>query len=527
MSIFGKFIKTIEESKPSQSVQSKPPVQKTKQNPVNVHQSKPQAAQVGQAVQQVSLDQNAIILEAQSKAREIILEARDQVFQMKKQAENDLKESQRKSLELQQKVLKEQAEISKNLLEIESKKSDLDSREQFIEEIKKKLELDRSNLVKTLEKTAGMTKNEAQDKLLSSLQLELSDEIEKRIKEAEEVIREKSDEKAREILTDSMLHGATDYVAEYTTSVVNLPSEDIKGRIIGKEGRNIRTYETITGVDVDFDTDVPNQIRLSCFDPVRREIARVTMERLIKDQRIQPTRIEEIYHQTKNELEKIMAIEGQKLCHAVGVYNLHPDLVKMLGRFKYRFSYGQNLIVHTLEETKIGIALANEVGADVNIVKLGCLLHDVGKIVAKTEGTHVTKGVELAKKYGVPQAAIDCIAQHHEDEPFSSVESMIVYIADAISGSRPGARHEPVEEYIDRLANIEKVADSYPEVEKSFAIQAGREVRVVVRPDKVDDKGINTLAHDIARKLESEIAMRPGQIKVTVIRETRASDQTN
>jgi ribonuclease Y len=251
------------------------------------------------------------------------------------------------------------------------------------------------------------------------------------------------------------------------------------------------------------------------------------MERLIKDERIQPTRIEEVYHQTKGEIEKIMALEGQKLCHEVGVYNLHPDLVKMLGRFKYRFSYGQNLIIHTLEETQIGIALANEVGADVNIVKLGCLLHDVGKIVAKTEGTHVTKGVELARKYGVPQEAIDCIAQHHEDEPFSSVESMIVYIADAISGSRPGARHEQVEEYITRLVNIEKVADSYPEVEKSFAIQAGREVRVIVRPDKVDDKGIETLAHNIARKLENEIAMRPGQIKVTVIRETRASDQTN
>lgn len=524
MSIFGKFIKTIEDSQPvtpvkKRSVSAAATSQtQTVQNPTDGRTVK---------IQSVSVEQHTVVLDAQSKAREIILEARDQVFQMKKQVENDLKDSQRKSLELQQKILKEQAEITRALAETESKNIDLDKRAQEIEDFKKKLEQDREALLKTLEKSAGMTKNEAQQKLLSSLEMELSDEIEKRIKEAEETIKERADEKAREILTDSMLHGATDYVAEYTTSVVNLPSEDIKGRIIGKEGRNIRTYETITGVDVDFDTDVPNQIRLSCFDPVRREIARVTMERLIKDQRIQPTRIEEIYEQTKSELEKIMAVEGQKLCHAVGVYNLHPDLVKMLGRFKYRFSYGQNLIVHTLEETKIGIALANEVGADVNIVKLGCLLHDVGKIVAKTDGTHVTKGVELAKKYSVPQAAIDCIAQHHEDEPFSSVESMIVYIADAISGSRPGARHEPVEEYIDRLSNIEKVADSYAEVEKSFAIQAGREVRVIVKPEKVDDKGINTLAHDIARRLETEIAMRPGQIKVTVIRETRASDQTN
>lgn len=523
MSIFGKFIKNIEDTQPSTSAKAKTAVSTA---PASVAK-KPLSSVPRPVAVSSAIDQSNVVFEAQAKAREIILEARDQVFQMKKQAENDLKDAQQKTLELQQKILREQSEVTKALAEVESKNVDLENKSEEINKTKQKLEEDRALLLKTLEKSAGMTKNEAQQKLISTLEMELADEIERRVKEAEETVKETADIKAREILTDSMLHGATDYVAEYTTSVVNLPSEDIKGRIIGKEGRNIRTYETITGVDVDFDTEIPNQIRLSCFDPVRREIARVTMERLIKDQRIQPTRIEEIYHQTKSEIEKIMAVEGQKLCHEVGVYNLHPDLVKMLGRFKYRFSYGQNLIVHTLEETKIGIALANEVGADVNIVKLGCLLHDVGKIVAKTEGTHVTKGVELAKKYSVPQGAIDCIAQHHEDEPFSSVESMIVYIADAISGSRPGARHEPVEEYINRLENIEKVADSYPEVEKAFAIQAGREVRVIVRPDKVDDKGIETLAHDIARRLENEIAMRPGQIKVTVIRETRASDQTN
>jgi len=522
MSIFGKFIKNIEDAQPTKSAKSK-----TTEKVLSGLPSKNFASAVSQSSTVSAIDQNNVVFEAQAKAREIILEARDQVFQMKKQAENDFRDSQKKTLELQQKILQEQSEVTKALTDLESKNVDLDNKSLEIDKTKKKLDEDRVLLLKALEKSAGMTKSEAQQKLISTLELELADEIEKRVKEAEETVKETADEKAREILTDSMLHGATDYVAEYTTSVVNLPSEDIKGRIIGKEGRNIRTYETITGVDVDFETDIPNQIRLSCFDPVRREIARVTMERLIKDQRIQPTRIEELYHQTKGEIEKIMAVEGQKLCHEVGVYNLHPDLVKMLGRFKYRFSYGQNLIVHTLEETQIGIALANEVGADVNIVKLGCLLHDVGKIVAKSDGTHVTKGVELARKYGVAQGAIDCIAQHHEDEPFSSVESMIVYIADAISGSRPGARHEPVVEYIDRLGNIEKIADSYPEVEKSYAIQAGREVRVIVRPDKVDDKGIETLAHDIARRLEKEIAMRPGQIKVTVIRETRAADQTN
>jgi ribonuclease Y len=295
----------------------------------------------------------------------------------------------------------------------------------------------------------------------------------------------------------------------------------MKGRIIGKEGRNIRAFETATGVDVDLDEE--GVIRLSCFDPVRREIARVTLERLLRDGRVQPGRIEEIVEQVRKEIERIMFEEGQKLCHAVGVYNLPAPIVAHLGRFKYRFSYGQNMIAHTLEETKIGIALAREVGADVNVVRLGCLLHDIGKVIMDREGTHVDLGVELLKKYGMPQKVIDCVAQHHEDTPFSSSEAILVYIADAISGARPGARNENVEEYIKRLTDLEAIAKAHKGVNEAFAFQAGREIRVVVDPGTIDDAAATLMAGDIKKEVEEKLTY-PGQIKISVIRELRATE---
>ncbi|KKQ98895.1 MAG: Ribonuclease Y [Microgenomates group bacterium GW2011_GWC1_39_12] len=330
---------------------------------------------------------------------------------------------------------------------------------------------------------------------------------------------EESEVKAREILVDAMRHGATEYVAEFTVSVIKIPDEDVKGRIIGKEGRNIRAFETATGVDVDLDEE--GVIRLSCFDPVRREIARVALERLLKDGRVQPGRIEEIIEQVKKEVERIMFEEGQKLCHAVGVYNLPSPIVATLGRFKYRFSYGQNMIAHTLEETKIGIALAKEVGADANIVRLGCLLHDIGKVINDKEGSHIELGVELLKKYGLPKAVIDCVAQHHEDTPFTSSESMLTYIADAISGSRPGARYENYDEYIKRLKDLEEIAKANKGVKEAFAFQAGRELRVAVDPGMVDDATAIIIAQKIKEEIEAKVTF-PGQIKVTVVRELRA-----
>ena len=296
----------------------------------------------------------------------------------------------------------------------------------------------------------------------------------------------------------------------------------MKGRIIGKEGRNIRSFERATGVDVDLD-ETPGEVRLSSFDSIRREVARVTLTRLIADGRIQPSRIEEFVEKTQRELERTMFEEGKRLCHEVKVYNLPRELVQMLGRFKYRFSYGQNMIAHTLEETKIGVSLAQEVGVNVNTVRLGCLLHDIGKVVTDEEGSHVELGVKLLKKYQIPQMVIDTVEQHHEDVPISTVEAAIVYIADAISGSRPGARYEDYEEYVKRLTKLEEIATSFPGVKEAYAIQAGREIRVLVNPQDLSDTATEKLAHDLKLKIEKEMTY-PGTVKVTVIREVRASD---
>ncbi|MDP3724774.1 MAG: ribonuclease Y [bacterium] len=378
----------------------------------------------------------------------------------------------------------------------------------------------RATLLEKLEAVSGMSEDEAKKLLLNELAIELKDEIARKIKAATDEAEAEIDKRSREILVEAMYHGATDYVPEHTTSTIRLPDEDMKGRIIGKEGRNIRAFEAKTGVDVDVD-ETPGEIRLSCFDPVRREIAKRSLEQLMLDGRIQPSRIEEVVEKTKKEVEKIMFEEGEKLCHTVDVFNLPKEIVESLGRFKYRYSYGQNMIVHTLEETKIGIAIANEIGADVNIVRLGCLLHDIGKVVGEDEGTHVERGVALLKRLRFPQEVIDCVAQHHEDEPFSSEESVVVYIADAISGSRPGARHEDIEEYMKRMGDLEEIASSFPGVESSFAIQAGREVRVFFKATEVDDAQMTITVRDIAKKIEDELKY-PGIVKVVGIRESRA-----
>ncbi|MDP2860719.1 MAG: ribonuclease Y [bacterium] len=363
---------------------------------------------------------------------------------------------------------------------------------------------------------------EAKALILDALEIKLKEETGRRIKEYENRAKEEADTKAREILVDAMHKAATDYVAEYTVSVVKLADEEMKGRIIGKEGRNIRSLEQETGVDFNID-ETPGEIRLSSFDPVRREIAKISLERLIVDGRIHPARIEELVAKTKKDIEKIIFAEGEKLCHAVGIYNLPADKIALLGRFKYRFSYGQNMITHTLEETKIGVALANEVGADVNVVKLGCLLHDLGKVITDEEGTHVQLAVDLLRKNNIPPAVIDCVAQHHEDTPFTSIEAILVYIADAISGSRPGARYEDLTEYTKRMGQIEEQAKSIEGVKEAYAISAGRELRVIVESEKISDALAAGLAKDIAEKVEKNCTY-PGQVKVTVIRETRVSE---
>ncbi len=443
---------------------------------------------------------------AQAKAREIVIEAKDEAFRIRRDAED---------------------EVRRKLEAIDRREGAADEREKRLREASEQvssrlseLEIAKKEQLSRLETVATLTRDEAREQILATVKNKLKEEIAKEIREAEREAKEVADVKAQEILVDAMRHGATDYVSEYTVSVVKIADEEVKGRIIGKEGRNIRTFEAATGVDVDLDEE--GVIRLSCFDPVRRETARVALERLLRDGRVQPGRIEELVEQVKKELERIMFEEGQKLCHAVGVYNLPTPLIALLGRFKYRFSYGQNMIAHTLEETKIGIALAHEVGADVNIVRLGCLLHDIGKIIMDREGNHIDLGVELLRKYGMPQKVVDCVAQHHEDTPFTSVESMLVYIADAISGSRPGARYENYDEYVKRLKDLEEIAKSHTGVKESFAFQAGRELRVLVEPDKVDDATTTMMAGEISAEIEKKLTY-PGQVKVTVIRELRSS----
>lgn len=451
---------------------------------------------------------------AEAQAREIILEAKDEALRIRKDAEMEVRR-------LEESV--RQREIA-----ADRKDAGLETREKRIVEIEESIvkkqeaieDLHKQTIVK-LEKIAHLTRDEAKSLMLSELQSELDADMAREIREAEAKAKEEAEVKAREILVDAMKHGATDYVSEYTVSVIKVTDEDVKGRIIGKEGRNIRAFETATGVDVDLDEE--GVIRLSSFDPVRREIARVTLERLLRDGRVQPGRIEELIEQVKKETERIMFEEGQKLCHSVGVYNLPPPLIAMLGRFKYRYSFGQNMIAHTMEETKIGVAIAHEIGADANVVRLGCLLHDIGKIVADKEGNHVELGVELCKKFGLPQKVVDCVAQHHEDTQFTSAESMIVYIADAISGSRPGARYENYDEYVKRLKDLEEIAKSHKGVTESFAFQAGREIRVIVDPGTVSDAVTAIMAKEIRDEIAKKVIV-PGSVKVTVIRELRATE---
>lgn len=404
---------------------------------------------------------------------------------------------------------------SEDLLAIEKK---ILEKEEKLEKEKAALEQRKEEYLEKLENISSLTVEEAKQRLLEEVEKQEVKAVARIIKQKEEEARAVASKKAQEILVDAMRHGALDYIAEYTVSIVRIPDEEMKGRIIGKEGRNIRAFEQATGVDIDLDEE--GIIRLSSFDQVRREVARRALEKLLKDIRIQPFRIEEIVAQTKKEVEQILLEEGERLAHAAGVYNLSADILSIVGRFKFRTSYGQNLIVHTLEETKIGIYIANEIGADVNVVRLGCLFHDIGKVL-EGEGSHVKLGVDFLKRHSFPEPVIACVAEHHEDRPFSSIESVIVYIADSISGARPGARYEDFEGYVKRLSEMEKIARKHEGVEDAYAFEAGRELRVIINPGKLDDA--QTVL--VARKIQEEVAQSlavPGEVKVTAIREFRA-----
>ncbi len=420
-----------------------------------------------------------------------------------------------------------EAEVFQRLSSLDEKERYLIQKERSLDtqttEIKTKLasidDVYRKQMEK-LETISGLDVEKAKQLVMSSTEKRMSTWVSKKIEEARDEIKQKEEEITKEVIIDNIRHGLTDYVAEYTVSTISLPDETVKGKIIGREGRNIRAFEKATGVEIELDET--NDIRISSFDSTRREIAKLSLEKLIKDGRIQPLKIEQIVAQTKTEMDRILLNEGKKIIQEVGVFNLPIDLIKEIGKYKFRFSYGQNLAKHTIEATKIATAIAYELRANVNTVRLGALLHDIGKVITDQEGTHVDLGVDLLRKYKISEDIIACVSEHHEDKEFSSVESVIVYIGDAASGARPGARYEVHEEYLKRMKNIEEVAVAFPGVTSVAAYQAGREVVVIVEPSQVSDSEAEVLSQNIAEKLEEE-AKWAGQIKVTVIREVRTS----
>jgi ribonucrease Y len=465
------------------------------------------------------LQMQTAMAEAKAKATEIIVEAKSQALKIRTEAEDEIRRLKERSLDQEKKLALEKAQIEAKDRELESKLNQLRQVKSNIEKKQEEVDQAHSRQREELQKISGLTKEEAKNALLTSFDKELGEEKGRRIRQMEEDIKKNVQKTAQDVLVNAMRFAATDYIVEYTTSKVKLPDDEIKGRIIGKEGRNIKTFEELTGVDLDLDAS-PGEVIISCFDPVRREIAKLSLERLMTDGRIQPAHIEEVIEKIRGEVDHIMYKEGDNLAHKLGAYNLPKDLIQMLGRFKYRFSYGQNMIEHTLEETKLGVALAHELGANVDVVRLGCLFHDIGKVVTDDEGTHIQLGVDLLRKFKISDEVVNCVAEHHEDKPFSSIESAIVNLADHISGARPGARSEDYESYVKRLKDLEDAAMSFDGVDKAYAVSAGREVRVFVSPEKVDDASTAYLAREIAKKIELEQTY-PGVVKVIVIRETR------
>jgi len=466
-----------------------------------------------------AFEKTEVFLEAKQKSFEIVLEAKNEALRIKSETDEYVRTKKNE-------VSEESAKLTARSSMIESRESEIKRKEEDFNNLKITLDSKIKNydeLIKAeqekLEKISRLTVDEAKKRLIETVDKELKEEYGKKIRTYEQELKINAEEKAKQILIDAMRQGASDYVVEYTSSRIRLPDEELKGRIIGKEGRNIKTFEEVTGVEVDLDSS-PGDLLITCFDPVRREIAKLAMERLIADGRIQPAKIEEIVEKTKSEMDQIIFKEGTELCHKLGIFNIPKEVIQTLGRFRYRFSYGQNMIEHVMEVCKIGASIASELKADVELVKLGCLFHDIGKVIMDKEGSHVDIGVEYLRKFKINEKVIDCVAEHHEDKPFSSIESAIVALADHVSGARPGARTEDYESYVKRMRNLEEAATSFDGVDHAFALSAGREVRVYVKPSQVDDYSTSFLAREIAKKIELEQTY-PGVVKIVVIRETR------
>ena len=468
-----------------------------------------------------------LVLDAENKAetikKEMTLEAKEEIHRMRSEAERDVRE-RRGELQRQEKRLNQKEDyIDKKVENIERKEESITNKENNLIEKGKELDKVIEREMAELEKISGYSVDEAKEILLANTEKEIRHEASVMIKDIEAKAKEEADKKAKEIITGAIQRCAADHVAESTVSVVPLPNDEMKGRIIGREGRNIRAIETLTGIDLIID-DTPEAVILSGFDPVRREVARITLSKLIVDGRIHPARIEETVEKAQKEVNAIIKDAGEQATFEVGIHNLHPELVKMLGRLKYRTSYGQNVLKHSIEVAHLAGLMAGELGLDTRLAKRAGLLHDIGKAVDhEKEGTHVDLGMELLKKYKESQAVIDGMAAHHGDYEPKTMEAVLVAAADALSAARPGARRETIETYTNRLKQLEDITNQFKGVDKSFAIQAGREIRVMVVPEQVSDADMVLLARDIAKQIEAELEY-PGQIKVNVIRESRATD---
>ncbi|SFG48510.1 ribonucrease Y [Desulfotomaculum arcticum] len=461
--------------------------------------------------------------DAEAKKREAILEAKEEILRQKNEMERENKERRSELQRLDRRLMQKEELLERKVEGVEKKEEALTRKESEVEALKKDLSTMYGKQVVELERISGLTSEEARQILLADIEKEIQHEAAVMIKEIENKAKEEGEKRAREIITSAIQRCAADHVAETTVAVIPLPNDEMKGRIIGREGRNIRAFETATGIDLIID-DTPEAVILSGFDPIRREVARISLEKLIVDGRIHPARIEEMVDKARKEVEQQIREAGEQAIFETGIHGLHPELINLLGRLKYRTSYGQNVLKHSIEVAHLAGLMAAELGVDIQLAKRAGLLHDIGKAVDhEVEGPHVTIGVELAQKYRENKDVIHAIAAHHGDEEPRTIVAGLVQAADAVSAARPGARRETLEAYIKRLQKLEEIASTFEGVEKSYAIQAGREIRIMVKPDKVDDLGAIKLVHEIVKKIENELDY-PGQIKVIIIRETRVVD---
>ncbi|PDV97350.1 ribonuclease Y [Candidatus Chloroploca asiatica] len=474
-------------------------------------------------VQRKAAESRLLLEEARSQQKELLLQAKDEALRVRNDAEAELRESRQSLQKQEERIQRKEENLDRKLESFERRERQLQVRERQTEQLHQEAERLKHEQVQELERISQLTRDGAREIILAQVEQVTRDDSARLIREIEQQAKDEAEKTARKVIGLAVQRCASDYVAEITVSTVNLPGEELKGRIIGREGRNIRAFEQFTGVDIIVD-DTPEAVTLSCHDPVRREVARVALTRLLKDGRIHPSRIEEVVQKTQVEIEHVMREEGERVAYEANVQGLHPDLIKLLGRLKYRTSYGQNVLQHSLECSLLAAHMAAELGANITVAKTAALLHDIGKAVDhEVQGPHALIGADIARRLGRSPSIIHAIAAHHYDEEPTTIEAFLVIAADAISGGRPGARRETLDLYIKRLEALETVATSFPGVQRAFAVQAGREVRVLVQPDQIDDLASIHLARDVAKKIEESLQY-PGQIKVTIIRETRAVD---